>query len=258
MQEWKRIQMAEYGPAVPILRCAIHNPLLNVSFAGDFFETELFWEKAPETLRLREKYGFVPGNRRNINTRIPVRLFDGDSGKPLPGTEFEFIYRDEFGYHTAQKVSTGDDGEVVIQMEGTHIIHLELRAAVDQYAPSLTSWDEFRRERIPERAEIKLHRPIPVGGRIENTAGEALAGAEVRLQFIRPVSQYQNDVMDFGAAVTDETGRWLLQSAPPDFSNLFLTVSSEGYDNSPISLELLSRSGLRSQSAVVRVNRSKP
>lgn len=55
MREWKTTQIAEFGPVVPILRCFIHNPVLNVSSDGEFFESGGYWETDPKTAELRKK-----------------------------------------------------------------------------------------------------------------------------------------------------------------------------------------------------------
>jgi hypothetical protein len=55
MREWKTKQITEFGPVVPILRCFLHNPVLNVTSDGEFFESGAFWETDPKTLELRKK-----------------------------------------------------------------------------------------------------------------------------------------------------------------------------------------------------------
>jgi hypothetical protein len=55
MKEWKTRQLVEFGPVVPIVRCFLHNPVLNVSSDGEFFESEAYWETDPKTLELRKK-----------------------------------------------------------------------------------------------------------------------------------------------------------------------------------------------------------
>ena len=44
MKEWKTLQMDEFGPATPLLRCHLYDPVLNLSFSGEFYESQLFWE----------------------------------------------------------------------------------------------------------------------------------------------------------------------------------------------------------------------
>jgi hypothetical protein len=55
MREWKTRQLAEFGPVVPILRCFLHDPVLNVTSDGEFFESGAYWETDPTTMQLRKK-----------------------------------------------------------------------------------------------------------------------------------------------------------------------------------------------------------
>jgi hypothetical protein len=55
MRDWKTKQVAEFGPVVPILRCFLHTPVLNVTSDGEFFESGAHWEIDPKTLELRKK-----------------------------------------------------------------------------------------------------------------------------------------------------------------------------------------------------------
>ena len=45
MREWKRQQMGIIGSEVPIVRCLLHKPVLNLSFGGRIYESPLFWEE---------------------------------------------------------------------------------------------------------------------------------------------------------------------------------------------------------------------
>jgi hypothetical protein len=55
MREWKTKQTEEFGAVVPILRCFLHNPVLNVTSDGEFFESGAYWETDPKTLEVRKK-----------------------------------------------------------------------------------------------------------------------------------------------------------------------------------------------------------
>jgi hypothetical protein len=55
MKQWKTRQIAEFGPVVPIVRCFLHNPVLNVTSDGEFFESGAYWETDPNTMELRKK-----------------------------------------------------------------------------------------------------------------------------------------------------------------------------------------------------------
>lgn len=44
-RQWKRQQMGVVGSDVPIARCLLHDPVLNLSFGGRIYESPLFWEE---------------------------------------------------------------------------------------------------------------------------------------------------------------------------------------------------------------------
>ena len=44
-REWKRQQMGIVGSEVPIVRCLMHKPVLNLSFGGRIYESPMFWEQ---------------------------------------------------------------------------------------------------------------------------------------------------------------------------------------------------------------------
>jgi hypothetical protein len=44
MREWKRQQMELVGPEVPLVRCLLHEPALNLSMGGKVYESPVFWE----------------------------------------------------------------------------------------------------------------------------------------------------------------------------------------------------------------------
>jgi hypothetical protein len=70
MREWKTRQITEFGPVVPILRCFLHNPVLNVTSDGEFFESGGYWETDPKTLELRKKRA-ASGSKTDSKTKEP-------------------------------------------------------------------------------------------------------------------------------------------------------------------------------------------
>ncbi len=44
MRDWKRRQMGLVGSAVPMVRCHLHDPVLNLSFDGKIYESPGTWE----------------------------------------------------------------------------------------------------------------------------------------------------------------------------------------------------------------------
>jgi hypothetical protein len=46
MRQWKRQQMGLVGSDVPIVRCLLHHPALNLSFGGKIYESPVLWEES--------------------------------------------------------------------------------------------------------------------------------------------------------------------------------------------------------------------
>jgi hypothetical protein len=44
MREWKRQQMQLVNSEVPLVRCLLHDPTLNLSMGGKVYESPVFWE----------------------------------------------------------------------------------------------------------------------------------------------------------------------------------------------------------------------
>jgi len=44
MREWKQRQMELVGDIVPLVRCHLHAPLLNLSYGGTIYESPAAWE----------------------------------------------------------------------------------------------------------------------------------------------------------------------------------------------------------------------
>src|SRR5437899_4068322 len=62
MRDWKRRQMGLVGSAVPMVRCHLHNPVLNLSFDGKIYERPDTWEN-------------LFNDVVNVDQLMPSRLF---------------------------------------------------------------------------------------------------------------------------------------------------------------------------------------
>src|SRR6266545_1908671 len=51
-KQWKLMQLKKFGLITPILRCHLHEPVLNVAYSGDIYETGLLWENDTQTAAL--------------------------------------------------------------------------------------------------------------------------------------------------------------------------------------------------------------
>ena len=44
MRDWKRQQMELAGDQVPLIRCLLHDPALNLGIGGTIYESQVYWE----------------------------------------------------------------------------------------------------------------------------------------------------------------------------------------------------------------------
>ena len=72
------IQRSEWGDVVPILRSfGYDGRVLNLSYSGHFYETELNWEWDPVTLEMVDHIGWGPGLEVGEFVKVQVLQPDG-------------------------------------------------------------------------------------------------------------------------------------------------------------------------------------
>jgi hypothetical protein len=77
-REWKRRQMGLVGSGVPIVRCRHHNPMLNLAFNGNVYESSAQWELnftnriKPEELTVRSVFGEQDTGQETPELPAPV------------------------------------------------------------------------------------------------------------------------------------------------------------------------------------------
>lgn len=68
-REWRRRQMGLVGSQVPLVRCRLHKPVLNLSFEGKIYESPASWE-------------LLFTNRVSAADLTPARLFADEPPRP--------------------------------------------------------------------------------------------------------------------------------------------------------------------------------
>ena len=110
-REWKRMQLEKFGLVTPILRCHLHQRVLNVAYSGDFYETGLLWEDDPQTQALtKRKPELGPPAAISSAQLLPVRLVDPSSGNPIPGGVVHVEVGSEFGLLPPQELVSDENG----------------------------------------------------------------------------------------------------------------------------------------------------
>ena len=141
-REVKQAQMQEFGPVVPLIRLFIYDRVLNVSYSGDFYETELYWETSKEAKQLMEKLGVGPGLKEGEFVSLKVQ--DAETGKPIKQADVLLTNR---VYHFLpmpdRKLKTDDDGLVQVPLGPieTKGRSLKVTISTNGYTPVVQPWN---------------------------------------------------------------------------------------------------------------------
>jgi hypothetical protein len=157
LKEKKILQMQEYGPVVPLLRCHLHHPILNLSYSGDIYETELFWETDPNTRALMAKLGPGPGPKDARKMRLLVR--DAASGQPLKEADIRISKLMAMSLPVPPRnLKTDADGQCEINLVTKNPESLALRIGQAGYVTLEMEWLQGD---IPTEWTAKLEKVTP-------------------------------------------------------------------------------------------------
>lgn len=140
-REVKQAQMQEFGPVVPLIRLFIYDRVLNVSYSGDFYETELFWETSKEAKQLMEKLGVGPGLKEG--EFVSLKVLDAETNTPIKQAEVLLTNRI---YHFLpmpdRSLKTDDDGLVQVPLGPADTAGRSLKVTVSAkgYTSSSQPW----------------------------------------------------------------------------------------------------------------------
>ena len=222
--EIKEVQRAEWGDAIPLLRTFGHDKVMNMSYGGDLYETELNWEWDPATLDVVAERGWGPGLDDGKFTTVQVL---GASGQPLPnaqvwadGRNYSFdlpnrpFVTDANGFARIPLGADLDRTELVLRFEGYGMA-----------SPAVV----FPRGEPPESYVLKANLARAVGGKVVDSNGEPVAGTWVYLS--RPGvgedgAPPEKPGASLGVVKTDANGRWTASLHPSDAAGFHLTVPS--------------------------------
>jgi hypothetical protein len=165
--------MEEYGPVVPLLRCQLHSPILNISYSGDIYETGLFWETDPNTRALMRRLGPGPKDSRKMR----LTALDADDQKPLEGVDIETSELIAMSLPLPPRhLKTDARGECEINLASKNPNSLALRISRPGYATSQMEWDSGD---MPAEWTAKLQKAAAIGGVVRDPAGKPIPGARV-------------------------------------------------------------------------------
>jgi len=210
MKQWKMLQMEEYGPATPILRCHLHDPLINVAYAGDIYETALFWETDANTIALMAKLGPGPGAKDTKYLRVTV--VDAANRQPVAGAQVLATNRQsELGPLPPRSLTTDAAGQCQVNLGGQQPASLTLRVSAPGRAAEDKQWASGG---IPEECTIEMQPAVTISGVVLDESARPIAGATVVVSGVTrdEVGQYLTVPLD--TVTTDAAGKWSSPRVP--------------------------------------------
>jgi len=230
-RELKEDQMKEFGAVIPILRCFAHGRVMNIAYSGDYYESDLFWERSTEAKELGKKLGMGPGF--DDGDFAEVQVVDDQTGQGIAGAEVQLTRRQ---YHFLalpdRTLKTDADGKVRVPLGPAQPPSRRLTVSIlkaGYFAPPET-WLEGA---LPAQKTFRLSPASTIGGVVKDHAGAPVPGAVVTVSMPAPEEtpaggdpQAQRMVR-LQACATDETGRWRCVSVPKDFLALKFGVQHQ-------------------------------
>ena len=217
----KEVQRAEWGDAVPILRAFGHRKLINMSYGGDLYETELNWEWDPATLDVVALRGWGPGLTEGQLTTVRVL---GTDGQPVSEAR---VWADgrRYTFDLPNRPFTTDaNGYAKIPL-GPDVTRtaLTLRVEGDGLAsPAVT----FPMGRPPQSCEANVEAAQSVGGKVLGADGLPLANTWIYLKQATPDdSSFPTSGAQLAAVKTDSAGKWSASLHPKDAAAFNVVVS---------------------------------
>jgi len=221
LKEKKMIQMEEYGPVIPLLRCHLHERVLNLSYSGDIYQTALFWESDPSTRELMAKLGPGPGPRDARKMRLTLR--DAVSGKPIQDADVQTSKLIGMSLPLPPRnLKTDAGGQCEINLVSKDQQALTLRLACAGYITQQIEWTDGN---IPSEWTGKMQKAVAVGGVVRDPDGKPIGGVQLTLTTVQRNAAGAFAEMEAGVVTTDAAGKWNSRSLPQDFKSLTFDLS---------------------------------
>jgi len=160
-KQWKLMQLKKFGLITPILRCHLHNPVLNVAYGGEIYETGLLWENDPRTGALvRSNPSLGPKADTQPGPHIEVHVADAETSAPLVAASVKSTLGSEFGLLPPAEGQSDTNGVITMSIGEWKIHFLSLSATHPLYQPAHFDWnhDENPDAALPSSITIKMKR----------------------------------------------------------------------------------------------------
>jgi hypothetical protein len=211
MKDWKTKQMETFGAAVPVVRCLNHQRVLNLAMSGEIYETAIFWETDPNTLALMTRLG-VQSPETGVGPEMEIEVLDDATGRAVMDAQVRVLLRGPTGYQPARDWTSDASGRCRVRLPEGTIRELRLEVAHADYVTEMLLWQQEEGLDLPRSHRVVLEPGMTVGGRVEEPAGNPIAGVEVSfLPGHRPLSEAVGVFLasaPIPSVTTDDQGRW--------------------------------------------------
>jgi hypothetical protein len=152
---------------------------LNVGYAGDYYESQLYWETAPEAKAVTARIGPGPGFANGEFATLTAQ--DAETGAPIADAEVRVTTRQYHFLPLPDRVlRTGADGKVRVPLGPARPPSRLLTVAVTAagYFGAPETWQEGA---LPEEALIGMERARKLEGIVKIGGGPPLDGAQMTI-----------------------------------------------------------------------------
>lgn len=238
--DWKPLrpvrlkQMDRYGTLVPILRCPLYGKTLNLTYGGEFFESDADWETSDTFKKLLLRDGRGEG-------KDPISTFTlhcvGSDDAPLKQVRllvrkriFQSILLPEIIVFTDEKgeaqIPLGPDGTCSGRVEAAKFGYLVKSLEWDTAAAGPDEELKLYRVGKGDRLKLSFDAAAMIGGEVRNAKGNLLVGAKVDVYAY--VRKDRDDWMEklISTEETDVLGQWVCRTLPGEAKDLSFSISS--------------------------------
>lgn len=211
----KETQRAEWGDVVPILRAFGYGKVINMSYGGDLYETDLNWEWDTATLDVVKARGWGPGLSEGEFTQ--VRVLDAD-GQPVANAQ---VWADgrKYSFDLPHRYFTTDATGIARIPLGADLSRTALVLRVEGKGLA-SSTVAFPLGQQPQTYDLTAEPSQIVGGRVTDANGAPIPNTWIYLK--APA----NEGASLGAIKTDASGQWTASLHPKDAAAFNIVVSS--------------------------------
>ena len=160
------------------------------------------------------------------NGKLTIRAVTAETKEPIEGVSIEYWVRSGERVHEAT-IFTAEDGTATMEWAlGATVNTIGLTARAPKLVPVDILWDDQRHPiKLPETKELRFEPGTTIGGIVRDEAGQPIAGATVNVHGPPTETDRPNSAFTIGEVTTNAEGRWRIDVAPLDLSELWANVT---------------------------------